>query len=902
MGKSELTIQNTKIYRYLSEKTVSEHTLIGNIDRLSSSVNNYLNRIVNIFPNYTLHDMGHSVRVIEHMTMLLNDDLSVYSDLHLAMILLVGMLHDIGMIVSADEYKRIRNDIETDYSQYSEDEITELAKDYFRERHAERVCDAIDNFEVSPNVCICDLLRYDDNISYAQLVADICQSHGETVDWIVSKFKSKKRIGNEEINPQHIAFLLRIGDALDIDGRRVPWGLYKLLKLKGYSKEEWEKSVVVENYDKISRDENGLYTVSFEGTCSDRKMYIRLKEYFALIERDFNKINEYSAKFERKFRFIIKCPFDNMIETKGFIAPEHQFELNYKNVAPLLMGENLYGDKKHGLRELLQNAIDAVMLMKEIAKSNAYVNYEPKIFIELNKQKNTVMIIDNGIGMSEDIIDGYFFNIGKSYYGSKDFKEKKLKYKPIGKYGIGFLACFMLSHEVKVETKTIQRDMMCYEFDRDSEYAFRMESREQMLDGHGTRITLNYDEFIGQVFKDKDELVSYINETFFVDGYSIFIINEGEKEVIVPKTKLSDAKFAYKDESICVSFDAIMPEFIKECVQLVTDNKSTPSIFFMTKMDGDDECYFYRRIDDLITEEAEQRLGAGLYNEDGNRVGIGKNLRNDLLRVDKDIENDREDVSKELINQGEITYANEIIKILYTKYGPVTDDYYDYVQACMLAECYWENSLHWIKVPYLSDNSDLNSFLQKKMDEGYEAAEREFEARFNYFYVFGTKRIDDNYKLEMVEESLSFNGQNANYNKFTKYPFRERYMMRSVFTGSIKDIYIPIARSVPVSRVKTQIFKKGVLLHNEELVLPIMIYGTKINKLAINLISDEFDITVSRDMLEDESRMKLASKILKIIYDKLTDNNMIPEEDKIVLAEFEEKIEEAIVLNAVISH
>ena len=55
--------------------------------------------------------------------------------------------------------------------------------------------------------------------------------------------------------------------------------------------------------------------------------------------------------------------------------------------------------------------------------------------------------------MSFDIIKKYFLNVGVSYYNSKDCKYRGYSYVPIGNYGIGFLACFMLSNNVQIKSK-----------------------------------------------------------------------------------------------------------------------------------------------------------------------------------------------------------------------------------------------------------------------------------------------------------------------------------------------------------------------------------------------------------------------------------------------------------------
>ena len=75
-------------------------------------------------------------------------------------------------------------------------------------------------------------------------------------------------------------------------------------------------------------------------------------------------------------------------------------------------------------------------------------------------------IIDNGTGMNQEIIDKYYSKIGSSYYKSHDFFDLQaisdLEFKPISRFGIGILSCFMVADSMEVETKRLIDQ---YEFD-----------------------------------------------------------------------------------------------------------------------------------------------------------------------------------------------------------------------------------------------------------------------------------------------------------------------------------------------------------------------------------------------------------------------------------------------------
>ena len=74
---------------------------------------------------------------------------------------------------------------------------------------------------------------------------------------------------------------------------------------------------------------------------------------------------------------------------------------------------------------------------------------------------------DNGIGMNQHIIDGYYTNIGSSYYKSREFyalmAETNSSFVPISRFGIGILACFMVCDNLEVVTRRVSGRYQCDE-------------------------------------------------------------------------------------------------------------------------------------------------------------------------------------------------------------------------------------------------------------------------------------------------------------------------------------------------------------------------------------------------------------------------------------------------------
>jgi len=119
-----------------------------------------------------------------------------------------------------------------------------------------------------------------------------------------------------------------------------------------------------------------------------------------------------------------------------------------------LMIHSLYSNKEIFLRELISNASDAADKLRFMALSNPNL-YEGDgylyVRISCDKEKRTITINDNGIGMSrEEVID----NLGKiAKSGTKDFLERMKDSQLIGQFGVGFYSAFIVSEKVIVRTR-----------------------------------------------------------------------------------------------------------------------------------------------------------------------------------------------------------------------------------------------------------------------------------------------------------------------------------------------------------------------------------------------------------------------------------------------------------------
>ncbi len=124
-----------------------------------------------------------------------------------------------------------------------------------------------------------------------------------------------------------------------------------------------------------------------------------------------------------------------------------------------LMINSIYTNKEIFLRELISNASDAMDKMYYIALNDDKVKFNHEdyyIRIRPDKEKRTITIEDNGIGMTENELVENLGTIAKS--GSLDFKnlnEKNEGHEIIGQFGVGFYSAFMVADEITVLTRSL---------------------------------------------------------------------------------------------------------------------------------------------------------------------------------------------------------------------------------------------------------------------------------------------------------------------------------------------------------------------------------------------------------------------------------------------------------------
>ncbi|WCG85110.1 molecular chaperone HtpG [Pectobacterium sp. A5351] len=170
-----------------------------------------------------------------------------------------------------------------------------------------------------------------------------------------------------------------------------------------------------------------------------------------------------------------------------------------------LMIHSLYSNKEIFLRELISNASDAAdkLRFRALSAPELYAgDGDLRVRVSTDKEKRTLTISDNGIGMSRDEVIDNLGTIAKSgtkafleSMGSDQVKDSQL----IGQFGVGFYSAFIVADKVTVRTRAAGANAdqgVYWESAGEGDYTIA----DITKDDRGTEITLHLregeDEFL----------------------------------------------------------------------------------------------------------------------------------------------------------------------------------------------------------------------------------------------------------------------------------------------------------------------------------------------------------------------------------------------------------------------
>ncbi|MDF3297885.1 HD domain-containing protein [Streptomyces tropicalis] len=442
------------------------------------------------FDEYTKHDITHIDAMLKKLDWLVTPQTrEAMTPADWLLIVLSVYFHDLGMLVTKDEYERrdesefsdfCRSTLNTpdaegrDYSA----RLTSLSKherekflyqEFVRYNHAARVRkwvegDSSTNLGASERIVseVQQLLSSIESV-FKEDLAKVCESHHLDDLYDVKKYPVDQYYGSSDLeraNVQFAAVLLRTVDLLHITRDRTPSVAFRVFNPSDpISQNEWAKQSAVRavvamkgtDKDGIPSDTAPQDAIAIHATFTDENGFFGLTSYLKYAADQLRKSHEWVQRSNSskgsKYFFPWKVIDTTRVEARGFLTEPFQFTIDQERVLDLLTGHTLYNDTNVVLRELVQNSIDAVRV-----KHGSSAPQHGEVRIRWNSEERTLEVCDNGTGMTQGVIENNLLRAGSSLYQDPEFRKKNPSFSPISRFGIGVLSTFMVADQVEIIT------------------------------------------------------------------------------------------------------------------------------------------------------------------------------------------------------------------------------------------------------------------------------------------------------------------------------------------------------------------------------------------------------------------------------------------------------------------
>ncbi len=573
-----------------------------------------------VFVNYSFHDGSHSRSVIQAIERFLGDErISQLSATDTFMLLACAYAHDYGMAQTFNKIYHILGSAEFESFLFEKGKTLHLLEQedawavenllnyvknktshiplndiyfsimliiqlYLRPVHWKGVADIKKDFD---QLFLGHLKKR--FIHGSEGIVEICMCHGQPISKLFHLSTRSDGIVGDEYHPRFVAAMLRFGDLLDLDNGRFPiWFIKEIahdksviprLSVMHFHKHEAVSHLLITpkkieiiahcNSSEIKGSDNiSLQISDVEREKAQKESY----EVASLISEWTEQLSYECHEMVEYWNDIAQPNFGRppanlnvkiYVDGREYMSENRrlQMKMSQEQVMNLLEGTSIYKDRYVGIREIIQNAIDASLLQlwKDILenkyisfglskdsvipskafskehgfsdfdlldlldekKASIFGNYDVSVEVikDLQRQKVFLVVKDKGIGITKEDMK-YISNIGASK--EKNIRIRKLIekmppwLKPSGVFGIGLQSVFQLTDCIEFYTRqhnTPEQLLSLYSYGKNHG---KIEIREvpENIDGMyydnaipGTNVKIAIES---RKFKDSDGNINFI--------------------------------------------------------------------------------------------------------------------------------------------------------------------------------------------------------------------------------------------------------------------------------------------------------------------------------------------------------------------------------------------------------
>lgn len=307
----------------------------------------------------------------------------------------------------------------------------------------------------------------------------IARSHGVRLRDCLKHLSSTDLREYKGVHAVFLMALLRVSDYIQIHQERAPSQLLQVKKLRSpFSEAEWKAHHAILDIRNTHNDPEAIFVHAAPGEVG---IYLKLRRLLQGLQAELDScwavLGEVYGRFGAlaDLGLVIRRVRSNLDEESAFAASvtyvpcEAKFDAAGADLLKLLI-QPLYGDiPEVGIRELMQNAVDACLELDDYIANTATSDLERPdqsadvvITLENNADGSRyVTVVDRGIGMTPEIVRDYFLKAGASFRRSDTWRRQhesdtgNSRILRSGRFGVGALAVFLLGDEVEVSTRHV---------------------------------------------------------------------------------------------------------------------------------------------------------------------------------------------------------------------------------------------------------------------------------------------------------------------------------------------------------------------------------------------------------------------------------------------------------------
>ncbi len=477
----------------------------------------------NVFVNYSLHDASHSRSIIQAIERFLGEErISRLSATDTFMLLACAYAHDYGMaqtfdriysILGSRKFKDFLQELDKNQGTLEKEDlwavrnllcylneaktscsledmylsIMLVAQMYLRPLHWRGVIDIGEDFQGLFHGYVKN--RF---VRGSEGIVEICMCHGQPMEAVFKLSDRADGMVGDEFHPRFIAAMLRLGDLLDLDNGRFPlWfvreavrdhSIIPRLSVLHYRKHEAVSHLLITPKRIEIRADCGTEADQYEVASLVSEWTGWLEEECRHLVASWNEIAQ--PDFGRPPSNV---KIDIFVDGRPYTSTNKKMHMSRERVMKLLQGTNIYGDRYVGIREIIQNAVDASLLQlwydiiqnryvsyglsKNTARDglefldlldemrfDIFGNYDITVELILDRREEEVYVVvkDRGIGIVPEDVE-YISDIGSSKEKNKRVRDlmenMPVWLKPSGAFGIGLQSVFQLTERVEFYTR-----------------------------------------------------------------------------------------------------------------------------------------------------------------------------------------------------------------------------------------------------------------------------------------------------------------------------------------------------------------------------------------------------------------------------------------------------------------